>query len=577
MKARWSRDNRRAIFLNRRIKRRKKDGTQTAATSKKTRKQDLSGDQDDLGWCWSRKTTASTNPEKKQNRGQRHVPRQTQNPLISAGQGRPGGRPGKIPPGEPGAASSACRPHERKLNFQNIPFQRQTCSLSFCVTTLPPDGARLVSDQTRMCGTCPLLTVQPSRGLIDEKIAIIVKYLPPYQEVTLHSLHQSENHDHWEAFGHYISDAKGTVTVAEDASVGGTYEGIEPMGLLWSMRPVPGSKPGLRLRKKNVQTPMVVQISVYNGHLSQGFWEEVALAGSTVERWYMAPGVRRVDITEDGVRGTLFLPPGPGPFPGVLDMWGSGGGLMEYRSALLASHGFAALALEYFPPEETMVDIHLPYFEKAFRVLQEHPLVASKNVALLGLSLGSSICLSMAVYSEDVQPKCCVCVSGTHTCPVKTSFSPVSDFLKNLGRISIDEKNRLIWRDIVLPIPTDPRVKIDVRKVKCPLLLVNGLDDQSWPTPESAEDIQQMMEKAGNSHLLTVLSYPGAGHLIEMPYTPHCHSSTFTVKHSQYVMMLWGGRTKPHADAQEHSWGKILEFLQQHLCYVHDPVPLARL
>ena len=36
------------------------------------------------------------------------------------------------------------------------------------------------------------------------------------------------------------------VLVSDDASVGGTYTGKEPMGLLWSMRPVPGSRTGLR-------------------------------------------------------------------------------------------------------------------------------------------------------------------------------------------------------------------------------------------------------------------------------------------------------------------------------------------
>lgn len=36
-----------------------------------------------------------------------------------------------------------------------------------------------------------------------------------------------------------------------------------------------------------------------------------------------------------------------------------------------------------------------------------------------------------------------------------------------------------------------------------------------------------MMDKAGNGHLLTVLSYPGAGHLIEPPYTPHTRASNF--------------------------------------------------
>lgn len=38
--------------------------------------------------------------------------------------------------------------------------------------------------------------------------------------------------------------------------------------------------------------------------------------------------------------------------------------------------------------------------------------------------------------------------------------------------------------------------------------------------------IKEMMARAGNSHLLTVLSYPNAGHLIEPPYTPHARSST---------------------------------------------------
>lgn len=41
--------------------------------------------------------------------------------------------------------------------------------------------------------------------------------------------------------------------------------------------------------------------------------------------------------------------------------------------------------------------------------------------------------------------------------------------------------------------------------------------------------MKQMMEKAGNSHLLTTLSYPGAGHLIELPYSPHIRASNFIV------------------------------------------------
>ncbi|TNN50971.1 Acyl-coenzyme A thioesterase 4 [Liparis tanakae] len=82
------------------------------------------------------------------------------------------------------------------------------------------------------------------------------------------------------------------------------------MGLLWSMSPVPGSRKGLRLRKKDVCVPQLVNISVYGGHVEEGFGERVPLASTLTERWHMAPGVRRVEIREKGVRGTLFIPPG---------------------------------------------------------------------------------------------------------------------------------------------------------------------------------------------------------------------------------------------------------------------------
>lgn len=39
--------------------------------------------------------------------------------------------------------------------------------------------------------------------------------------------------------------------------------------------------------------------------------------------------------------------------------------------------------------------------------------------------------------------------------------------------------------------------------------------------------MKEMMERAGNSHLLTILSYPNTGHLIEPPFTPFTRISAF--------------------------------------------------
>uniref|UniRef100_A0A3B4Y3S2 Acyl-coenzyme A thioesterase 4-like n=1 Tax=Seriola lalandi dorsalis TaxID=1841481 RepID=A0A3B4Y3S2_SERLL len=432
-------------------------------------------------------------------------------------------------------------------------------------------GIQTFPSRFKQC--CVKLSVQPSRGLMDEKFVVLVQSVPPGFQLTVHALHQCEDGHSWEAFGHYTADASGNVNVSEDPSLGGTYTGVEPMGLLWSLIPVPGSKSGLRMRKMNVQTPMEVTISVYEGHQTEGFMDQVALAGVVVERWYMAPGVRRIPITEDGLTATLFLPPGPGPFPGLLDLWGGGGKLVEYRSALLASHGMASLALDYLTSKITMETgkmVGNEYFEAAYRVLQQHPQVLGSRIAMLGLSFGTSVTLKMAAYSQVVKLRCAVCISGSHVQPVEGSVKQI--MVGSLFRTRFNEENQVIWRDLLLPIPTDPSLKVDVGRLQCPLLLVVGEDDQNWPTYESAMDMKEMMERAGNSHLLTVLSYPNAGHLIEPPYTPHARASTFkSVQTPQKFMALWGGETVAHSRAQEDAWRKTLVFLRENLYGGRNP------
>ncbi|XP_061629971.1 peroxisomal succinyl-coenzyme A thioesterase-like isoform X1 [Phyllopteryx taeniolatus] len=413
------------------------------------------------------------------------------------------------------------------------------------------------------------LSVSPSRGLVDEKLAILVKSAPPGARLTLRAFHQCENGHGWEAFAHYLTDAAGSLNVSEDPSLGGTYSGVEQMGLLWSIRPVPGSKPGLRMRKMNVQTPMEFTISVYQDHITD-FTDQVPQASQLVERWYMAPGILRTPITDCGLSATLFLPSGPGPFPAILDLWGGGGQLVEYRAALFASHGFAALALDYMTPKitvETGKMVDNTYFEKAFTFLQQHPGVLAERVALLGLSFGVSVTLKMAAYSHVVKPRCAVCISGSHVQPVDGTVADIlSYFDRNAHKTQLNDENQAIMRNLLLPIPTDPAFKVDVGCVQCPLLVVVGEDDQNWPASESAEDMKEMMERAGNVYLLTVLSYPNAGHLLEPPYSPHTRVSSFrSIGSRQKLTALWGGESAAHSLAQEDAWKKTLDFLRHHL------------
>lgn len=51
-------------------------------------------------------------------------------------------------------------------------------------------------------------------------------------------------------------------------------------------------------------------MSLLGGHVSPSEGTSPEMAAVTTERWYMAPGIKRIDIRQNGVVGTLFLPPG---------------------------------------------------------------------------------------------------------------------------------------------------------------------------------------------------------------------------------------------------------------------------
>lgn len=56
---------------------------------------------------------------------------------------------------------------------------------------------------------------------------------------------------------------------------------------------------------------------------------------------------------------------GAGPFPAVIDLFGTAGGLVEYKASMLASRGIMALALAYFNYDDLPAyfdDLDVDYF-----------------------------------------------------------------------------------------------------------------------------------------------------------------------------------------------------------------------
>ena len=66
----------------------------------------------------------------------------------------------------------------------------------------------------------------------------------------------------------------------------------------------------------------------------------------------------------------------------------------------------------------------------------------------------------------------------------------------------------------------------------------------------------------GKIFLFQIVEYPGAGHLLEPPYSPFCEASYHPMAG---IALLWGGNAKDHCAAQVQSWNKILHFFKTKL------------
>lgn len=255
--------------------------------------------------------------------------------------------------------------------------------------------------------------------------------------------------------------------------------------------------------------------------------------------------------------------------PGVIDLFGTAGGLIEFKASLLASRGFAALALAYFAFEDlpkVPTEVELEYFFEACDWMLAHPDVISRGLGLMGVSKGSEMVLTVAAHRKEITAV--VAISPAHAIvafPLKYKGKPM-DFLKfEPDLVKLSKNGAMIFKEPYPPDATDApghTAAIKVENIQGDILLICGADDQSWMAEKMAGKIRFRLRKYGKESCCTVRCYPGTGHLIEPPYMPPCHTSY----HKTYRMSVeWGGQPREQALAQEDSWRCILKFFSTKL------------
>ncbi|KAG9460310.1 hypothetical protein GDO78_022684, partial [Eleutherodactylus coqui] len=124
-------------------------------------------------------------------------------------------------------------------------------------------------------------------------------------------------------------------------------------------------------------------------------------------------------------------------------MFGDEGGLVEYRSSLLASRGIASLALPYFAFEDlppAMTEFHLEYFEEAVNFLSRHPKIRGSGVGVIGTGKGADLALSMITYLPQVVAAVSIsgCCANT-AAPLNYKDFTIPALSYNMSRVRISE------------------------------------------------------------------------------------------------------------------------------------------
>uniref|UniRef100_A0A3B3ZLX3 Acyl-coenzyme A thioesterase 1-like n=1 Tax=Periophthalmus magnuspinnatus TaxID=409849 RepID=A0A3B3ZLX3_9GOBI len=392
-----------------------------------------------------------------------------------------------------------------------------------------------------------------ARCLFDEPLQVTMTRLKPNQEVELRASATDEKGKCFRSWAVYRADHAGQVDLSRDAPLRGSYRGVQPMGLLCSITSEVSHKYFL---KTQALSPHQVNLSVHD--------RDLLLTQETNHRCILGNGVQRQTVTEAGFTGVLFTPPGPGPFAALLDLCTF---LSEKRACLLANKGFVVLSLSLYsdPKVDRDTELHLDQYEEAVLYLLRHAKVGSAEVGVVARSKAADVALSLAAFVRGVGAVVWIngCCANVEVPLFYRQRQLLPALRPDMSKIIKTDSGAYLLKPAT-PIPCSEahlQTVIPIEKASAQLLFVASGDDLHWDSAAFMEQMVERLKLHGKNNYEAIL-YPGAGHLLEPPFSPFIVSSFHGVAKTA---VLWGGEASAHVAAEEHLWKKIQEFFRANL------------
>ncbi len=410
------------------------------------------------------------------------------------------------------------------------------------------------------------ISIEPADAVYGTPFSMTISGLEPEEQATIKARAIDGSGIFWESTATFKADGNGDIDLSSQAPSSGDYDEPDVMGLLWSMEPSNSRKKD-RIFRKHAHG-LTVQYRLIN---SKG-----QTATAFLKRYYQKPdeGLVQVMLDGNGCKGFLYYPEKGGPFPGIILLGGSGGGMNTTLAKAFASNGFATLALAYFRYPELpgyLEEIPLEYFLGAIEWMQNIKAVQKNKLGLVGHSKGGECALLLACLYDEFHavvayvPSAYVwkCVSPD----VKSCWSFAGKGLPFISTIETQEEVQQYYKGELSSIRkwfTDglaaagpdliEKATIPVERIKAPIFLASDTDDRTWPSSAFCDTIVQRLKAHHFPYEYKHIRAKRAGHLVYYPdFIPGIDKG------------VNGGEAKDKVKWSLIVWQETLAFLDKHL------------
>ncbi|HEX7421650.1 MAG TPA: acyl-CoA thioesterase/bile acid-CoA:amino acid N-acyltransferase family protein, partial [Thermoanaerobaculia bacterium] len=361
----------------------------------------------------------------------------------------------------------------------------------------------------------------------------------------------------------FVPHADGVVDTTKSIA-NGSYSGIDPMGLFWSMD-----------GKGTFQPPIGGTVETTIDVIDEA---GRSLASSKLQRRMIPVDVKVTDLRrpDSAIVGRFYEHTGV-KRAAILMITGSNGGIDERVSPLLASKGYNVLSIAYHHFDgvsQDLIEVPLEYFQSALQWLAHQPSVEANRVGVVGVSKGSEAALLTAAHFPELVHAVGVIVPTAYVwegadararfggdphfdAPGRSSWSfdgkPLPFVHKYVSAQRLANRPTAFLDEYEPPLDhaVDPEAVIPVERIRAPVFLASAGDDCAWPSLRMARDVQNRLADHHFKYLVETHEYPQAGHGISPPGF-----------RSGAVL---GGTPAENARAGADAWTHLIIFLDSNL------------